>query len=614
MKQLNVTELDFDQIKNNLKQYFKEQPDGAYDDWDFEGSGINQLLDVLAYNTHYNAILAHNSLNESYIDSAQIRSNVVSRAKLLGYIPRSRTASTATLALRYNSLINQGRDSYTIEAGLKFTTILDDVTYSFITTEDYTAQLNQVTDEYYFPNVQIYEGRIKHNKYIVDESKSSQKFEIDDDTIDISSLEVNVYDNSRTNSFQAYLPFKEIGEVNGDSVVYFINENYKGNYEISFGDDIFGKKLTSLNIVDFKYISTFGAAANNATQFTWANSGIVPNSISTVSKASGGSDSEGIESVRFNAPLSFVAQNRTVTIDDYISIINQNVTGIQTLSIWGGQDNNPPEFGKVFICGKPVAGDILSEQQKDEILNVISNKKVIAILPKIVDPTYTYIYFDVLFKYDSNRTSLSQGQLESKVSDVIATYNTEELQKFDGVFRYSRLLSLVDNSDFSILNSFARIFVYKTVEIVYGSLTAIQLDFDMELYGEIDGEESLITSDPWTFGGATYKLADEIKNGNVSERSIYIYRETSAGEKIKVYKSIGTLYPETGIITLNPLPVDQNEVINIYVSPSSNDIVSKRNNLLSIDVDKTQLFADVDTISVSGSSGAINYKTFNRHR
>ena len=167
MKQLNVTELDFDQIKNNLKQYFKERPDGAYDDWDFEGSGINQMLDVLAYNTHYNAILAHNSLNESFIDTAQIRSNVVSRAKLLGYVPRSRTAAMATIALTFPASINDSRGSYTVESGLKFTTDIDDVTYSFITTEDYTAQLDQVNEVYLFPKVEIYEGRIKHNKYVV---------------------------------------------------------------------------------------------------------------------------------------------------------------------------------------------------------------------------------------------------------------------------------------------------------------------------------------------------------------------------------------------------------------------------------------------------------------
>lgn len=613
MKQLNVTELDFDQIKNNLKQYFKERPDGAYDDWDFEGSGINQMLDVLAYNTHYNAILAHNSLNESFIDTAQIRSNVVSRAKLLGYVPRSRTAAMATIALTFPASINGSQGSYTVESGLKFTTDIDDVTYSFITTEDYTAQLDQVNEVYLFPKVEIYEGRIKHNKYVVDESLLYQKFEIDDDTIDISQLEVDIYENARTSSFQAYTRFSEIGEVVGDSAVYFINENYNSNYEISFGDNVFGKKPEALNIIDFKYISTFGAEANNASVFRWANVGDIPG-IVTVSKSSGGAEKEGIESIRFNSPLSFVAQNRTVTIDDFKSIIGQNVTGLQTLSVWGGQDNNPPEFGKVFICAKPVAADVLSEQQKDEIYSILKNKKVIAILPKIVDPTYTNIYFDVLFKYNSNKTSLSQGQLATKVRNAIETYNTEELQQFDGVFRYSQLLSLIDNTDFSILNSFVRVFVYKTVDISYANLTSVELDFDMSLYGELDEDDSLLSSDSWTFGDVIYRLADETKIGSATERNVYAYRETSNGEKIKTFSSVGTLYPEQGILKLNPLPVEQNESLNIYVSPAANDIISKRNNLLSIDIGKTQVTADVDTIAVSGSSGAINYKTFNRHR
>ena len=613
MKQLNVTELDFDQIKNNLITYFKQHESGAYKDWDFEGSGLNQMLDVLAYNTHYNAILAHNSLNESFIDSAQIRSNVVSRAKLLGYTPRSRTSSRATLTLSFSSSINEGRESYTLISGAKFTTVLNDITYTFITVEDYTAQLDIVNDVYSFPNVEIYQGRIKHNKYVVDDINLSQKFEIDDDTIDISNLDVNVYENARSNSFQAYTPFNEIGGVTGDSNIYFITENYSGNYEVSFGDNVFGKKPDRLNIIDFKYISTLGSEANGATIFDWVGSGISPN-ITLVSKSSEGAEKEGVESIRFNAPLSFVAQNRTVTIDDYKSIISQNITGIQTLSIWGGQDNNPPEFGKVFISGKPVDGETLSVQQKDSIESLLKDKKIIAILPKIVDPEYTYLYFDVLFKYDSNRTSLSRGQLETKVRGVIEDYNINQLQQFDNIFRYSQLLSLVDNSDFSILNSFVRVFIYKTLDITYGNLTPVELDFDMELYGDIDEEESIISSDSWTFGGVTYKLADEIKNGSTNERNIFAYRETSSGERIKVYKSIGTIFMKEGTVKINPLPVEQNESINIYVSPASNDIVSKRNNLLSIDIDKTQVIADVDTISVSGSSGAIDYKTFNRHR
>jgi hypothetical protein len=613
MKQLNVTELDFDKIKNNLKEYLKELPGGAYQDWDFEGSGLNQLLDVLAYNTHYNAILAHNTMNESFIDSAQIRSNVVSRAKLLGYVPRSASAAKATLSLTFPSSINDDRDSYSISAGLKFTTVVDDITYTFVTIEDYTTPLDPIADEYVFPAVEIYQGRIKHNKYVVDEASFHQNFEINDTTIDISQLSVDVYDNNRTNAFQAYTRFDQIGEVGPDSAVYFIQENYDNHYEISFGDGVFGKKPDALNIIDFKYLSTLGADANNATIFTWANVGAPP-SITTISKASGGTSREGIESIRFNAPLSFIAQNRTVTIDDYKSIIGQNITGLQSLSVWGGQDNNPPEFGKVFISAKPIDAEVLSEQTKNDITDLLKNKKIIAILPKIVDPTYTYLYFDVLFKYDSNRTSLSQGQLETKVRNAIDEFNTEELQRFDGVFRSSQMLSLIDNVDFSILNSVIRVFIYKTLNVSYANLAPVELKFDMELHGDIDEEESIISSDSWSFGGVTYRLADETKNGSLDERNIFAYRETSSGERIKVYKSIGTLFLKEGTVKVNPLPVEQNESINIYVSPASNDIVSKRNNLLSIDIQKTLVSADVDTISVAGSSGAIDYKTFNRNR
>ena len=613
MKQLNVTELDFDQIKNNLKEYFKKAEGGAYSDWDFEGSGLNQLLDVLAYNTHYNAVLSHNALNESFLDTAQIRNNVVSRAKLLGYVPRSRTASKAKLRLTFPSGVDDG-DSYSINAGLKFKTVIDDVTYTFVTLTDYQAFRNE-DNSFVFDDVEIYQGRIKKNRYVVDEVNLDQKFEIVDDSIDTSdvSLKVNVYDNMSSTAVLVYTPFDEMGSVDGDSRVYFLDENHNGNYEISFGDNVFGKKPESLNVVEISYISTLGEVANNANVFSWANSGEEP-SIATISKSSGGSVREGIESIRFNSPLTFVAQNRTVTVDDYHALISQHITGLQTLSVWGGQDNNPPEFGKAFICAKPYGADYLTDLQKEEILNILKKKKIIAILPKIVDPTYTKIYLDVLFKYNSNQTELAKGQLESKVRKVIETYNTDELQQFEGIFRYSKFLSLIDNSDFSILSSFARVFAYKSLSLPYPNTVPQTLNFDMALYGDIDEESHLISSDTWEYQGYSLQLADEHIIGNENERNIYAFRITPDGQRVTMINSLGTINMKDGVLNFDPIPTDEENDINVYVTPASNDIVSKRNNLISIDVDKTQVIGDVDSLAVSGSSGAIDYNTFNRHR
>ena len=610
MKQLNVTELDFDQIKRNLGDYFKQAGGGAYSDWDFEGSGLNQLLDVLAYNTHYNGVLAHNALNESFLDTAQIRSNVVSRAKLLGYVPQSRSTAKATVVLTYPSSVSEN-DSFTIEAGTKFKTVIDDDTYTFITLTDYTTQ-KTVNDQFIFTDVDIYQGRIKKNRYIVDENDLKQRFEVVDDTIDTRKLSVNVFSNSTSSFFEAFTPFDQIATVDANSSVYFIDENYNSNYEISFGDNIFGKKPKSLNIVEISYISTLGDVANNANVFAWANSAVEPDTIVTTSKSSGGASREGIESIRFNAPLTFVAQNRTVTVDDYKAIIGQSINGLQTLSVWGGQDNNPPEYGKTFICAKPEGSDVLTDAQKSEIYDVLRSKKILAIIPKIVDPTYTNIYFDVLFKYNSNQTTLSQGQLDTKVRDVIETYNTEELQKFDGIFRYSNFLSLIDNSDFSILSSFVRVYVYKTINAT--NAQSISVNFEMGLYGDVNGEESIISSDSWNYGGISYRLADEPIEGNDNERNIYAYRVASGGQLIKVYNSLGTVNVKDGLISLDPMPTDETQIINVYASPASNDIISKRSNLLKIDEGKTQITSDVDTLAVSGSSGAINYNTFNRQR
>ena len=614
MKQLNVTELDFDQIKENLKDYFRNNPNGEYADWDFEGSGLNHLLDILAYNTHYNAVVAHNAMNESFIDSAQIRSNVVSRAKLLGYTLRSKSAAMAKISLTFPSSVNRNLSTYTLFKGQTLTSSIDGVTYSYITLDDYTAKLDEINAEYVFDEIIVYQGRMKEISFAVESGNIEQKYIIEDNNIDLDHMSVDVFDNAYSTSVETYSLFESLSNVGPSTAAYFINENYDGNYEIQFGDNIFGKKPASLNVIKIKYLSTRGDAGNGANVFTWTSPGTVSPTITVLSGATNGSEKEDIESIRQNAPLSFIAQNRAVTSTDYKTLINQILNNIETVSVWGGEDNDPPQYGKVYVSIKPFDAPSLTELDKTYLLKELESKRVIGIEPVLVDPDFTYIYLDVLFKYDSNRSSLSAGQLSSKIESLLADFNLNNLQRFDGVFRYSHLLSLIDNLDVAIINSFVRVFVYKTAVLEYGKLTSTPIDFQMELYADTNQEESVIRSDSWLYNGVSLQLEDQPIVDSDFERRIYAYTIGADGIKRILFKNVGTINTNTGVVSIDSIPLNKTETINIYVSPASNDIASKRNKLLTIDIGRTQITPEVDTIAVSGSSGVKVYTPFLRHR
>ena len=614
MKQLNVTELDFDEIKENLKDYFRNNPDGEYNDWDFEGSGLNQLLDILAYNTHYNAVVAHNAMNESFIDSAQIRSNVVSRAKLLGYTPRSKSAAMAKISLSFPSSANRNLSTYTLFKGQTLTASVDGVTYSFITRDDYISKLDEINSQYVFDEVTVFQGKMKEISFVVESGNINQKFIIEDNNIDLDHMTVDVFDNAYSTSVETYSLFESLSNIGPSTAAYFINENYNGNYEIQFGDNIFGKRPVSLNIIKVKYLSTTGKEGNGANVFKWASPGTVTPTITVLSGATNGSEKEDIESIRQNAPLSFISQNRAVTSGDYKTLINQILNNIETVSVWGGEDNDPPQYGKVYASIKPFDAPTLTELDKTYLLKELQSKRVIGIEPIIVDPDFTYIYLDVMFKYDSNRTSLSSGELSSRIETLLADFNLNNLQKFDGVFRYSHLLSLIDNLDIAIINSFVRVFVYKTVVLEYGKLTSTPIDFQMAIYAESSQEESVLYSDSWVYNGVALQLEDTPIIDSDFERRIYAYAIGADGIKRILFKNVGTINTNTGAVSIDSIPLNKTETINIYVSPASNDIVTKRNKLLTIDIGKTQITPEVDTIAISGSSGVNDYTPFLRHR
>ena len=616
MSQFNTTELDFEKIKENLINYFKRN-DGPYKDFDFAGSGLSNLIDILAYNTHYNALNAHMAMNESFLDSAQVRGNVVSRAKLLGYTPKSVTAPSASINIRFTRADSASTVStLLIPKGTQFITNIDESTYIFETIEDTASQITNDTNEFIFEDLVIKQGTSRVEVYPVDNSYD-QRFVINSQKVDTSTLTVEVFPTLDADESQAkrYNLFSDFNDIDANTRLYYVDENADGNFEVRFGNNIFGQQPPAAGLVRLTYLVSDGPVTNGARTFKYkaaqladANEGIV----TTNSPAAGGAPSETIQSIKYNAPLSFISQNRAITSDDYKSLISKNFTGIDTVAAWGGETEKVPQYGKVFISVKPSATEYLTPLQKQQIQALLDEKSVIGITPEIVDPEYTYIYYQLFFKYDPSVTASSIGGLVSAVRQTLLNYNATKLNNFEGVYRHSNLLSAVDNTNNAILNTTARVFVYKNLEITANTQDTHQLDFDFKLNGDLAQAGSMITSSAIQVDGQQVLLADEPITGDNEKRRIYTYRTDEQSRVIRINSSVGFVYPLTGLIELNTLENDIDEIIRVRVRPASDDIISDKRKILQIDVNETSIDGNIDTTSISGSTGLSDYTTFTR--
>jgi hypothetical protein len=615
---LKVTELDFFQVRENLKDYLKTQ--SKFKDYDFDGSGISVLLDILAYNTHYNAINANMAINEIFLDSAQLRNNVVSHAKMLGYVPRSMNASFALIDVLVNNPIGNP-STLTINRGTEFTTAVDGVQYTFTVLE--SQSISPVNGVYKFENLKISEGKLIKYSHIVDSFDTTQYFNIPDPFVDTSSLVVKVKDNNATTSYDVYTIVRNFVEIDSNTKAYFLQEGVDGTYQVYFGDGIAGRKLQAGNVVELEWLSTNGALANGASVFTLSTSiqGNANVTITTLNKAAAGGDRENIDSIKFNAPLSYVAQNRVVTPDDYKAAIINNYPNIETVAVWGGEENDPPDYGKAYISIKPSNAETLSLTEKQFIRDqILKTRNVVSITPELVDPEYTYIKLEVFFKYDPNLTNKTAGELRQVVSDVISNYNNTELKRFDGVFRYSKLLRLIDSADPAILNSTVRVYMQKRLVPEIGVSKKYTLSFSAPLYSS-GSNEKIISSTAFTYNGFTQYIHDLPQNTNgivtndlTVRHPLQIYRIVGDNKQVTI-QDAGYIIAEQGLVVLenfNPSAYDGNYIL-ISAQPNSNDIAPKRNQLLQIDMAITTINPEVDTIATGGSIAGIGYNTTPRH-
>lgn len=606
-QQFNVTELDFLQIKENIKNYLKSQ--SIYNDYDFDGSALSVLLDVLAYNTHYNAIQAHYALNEAFLDSAQLRGNVVSHAKLLGYTPRPTIGSvTKVNVIVSNPVGDPPPPTLLLPRGTKFTTTLGSIQYPFVTVDSVSATL--VNNQYVFPAVTLKQGILKKIQYRVDEDQEIQKFVIPEENVDLTTLRVRIRENESSSQFTTFARFSELANLANSANVYLLAENSDAKYEVFFGDGVLGFKPKNDNIVELEYVYSLGKETNGASSFKIIDDigGNTNITLQVLSKTVAGAPRESIESIRFNAPLTFIAQNRAVTADDYQALIRANVPGIEAISVYGGETQVPPDFGKVFIAIKPEGRDTLTKEEKETIRdNVLRTKNVVSVTPVFVDPEFTDIAIEVDYKFNPTATDRIEAEINSLIKQKIDDYNTNNLRQFDGVFRASQVLRVIDNADPSILNSTIRVNMVKTITTNAGQASNY---FVLNYSGVIESrlsESSIELDQPLIINNEQVFFGDRpIPDSN--DRQVYIFKLVNNQESV-VISDAGIISPALGIVTLYGFFTDSAQTIDIKVTPRSNDIAPKRNQLLNIRQDLLDVDGEVDTIAVAGSTGTLIYNT-----
>ena len=619
MAKLQVTELDFDDIKDNLKVFLKAQT--KFKDYDFEGSGMSVLLDTLAYNTHYLAFNANMAANEMFLDSAALRSSVVSHAKMLGYEVSSARAPIASL----NVFVTSSADTLTMSAGTKFSTSVGKDSFSFVTISDITGNNDGGTVT--FENISVYEGTYITSTYTVDTSSLGQRYLLTDNRSDINTLTVSVQNSITDTEVTSFYKATDITQLTSDSPVYFCQEAEAGLFEIYFGDGIVSKALNDGNIVTLKYVVTNKAEANGVSSFTSPSAidGETAVSVQTVGRAIGGSEPESINSIKLKAPLDYAAQGRAVTIQDYGVFVKKLFPNTQAVSVWGGEDGSfdpslgvvaTPEYGKVFISVKSTTGENLTSVQKSNLVSALAPFKVASITPVIVDSETTFIILNVTSQYNKNATVESPSEIQTKILSTLRAYNNSTLQTFNEPFRHSKILSLIDNTDTAILNSTATVIMSKFFTPDISLERSYNINYGNKIYhpheghngaagGVISSSGFYLTEDTdYTVGDITsreYFLDDD---GNGTIRIYYL------SDLNKIYNAIpaGSVDYHTGIISLFPMNFLSVSNVSGIIStkvrltavPDSYDIVPVRNQILELDLNNTRVSASVDAITSTG--------------
>lgn len=556
MAVINSSDLDFDQIKSNLKTYFEQQAEFA--DYDFEAAGLSNLLDVLAYNTHLNGLVANMSINESFLNSSQLRASVTSHAEALGYYPRSQTGSSANLNLTVTTS-NTSTITISIPKYTTFSTNVDNTLYSFKTLEQYIAT-NDGTGVFTFrtdagsTTIPVKEGTVKTKTFIVGDTSDENVYVIPDENIDTSTLVVTVYDSVTSDTFSVYTNVNDAVRINTDSKIYIAREAPNGYFEVLFSDgNVLGQSPVAGNKIVIQYLNTSGADANGGTVFTPDSQINIDGtnydiSVVTVNKSSGGAAKETIASIKANAPVVYATQQRLITAEDYKALIQQRYSSVvKDVTAWGGNDNVPPEYGKVFVSLNFKDGTDASTQQstKDSIVrDLTKNLSIMSIDTKFSDPKTIFLEFVVTFNFDPDLSGKTVQTVQSEVSDTVKSYVETNLNTFDAVFRRSLILTEIDNISPAILNSKMNVKMQSRFIPTLNTLKDYTLSYPVELASP-DDVDYRVTSTRFTFQNQQCFIQNQLSSnklkiigssGNVVQDNIGSYDRLTGTVNIRGFK------------------------------------------------------------------------------
>lgn len=601
-KRINVAELDFDQIKTNFKIFLQNQE--QFQDYNFEGSAMSILMDLLAYNTHYNGIYTNLSVNEMFLDSASKRSSVVSISKMLGYVPRSARCAKAVVNVTIAAPATFP-EVVTLPAGQSFSTSVDNITYTFYNVEDISTK-QDTNGRYIFSNLEIIEGSPLQFKYTV---APGNRYIISNPNVDISTLTVKVQENASSELFITYTLADNITTVDSNSRVFFVKEIDDGLYELIFGDNIIGQALENGNVITVNYFISSLDSPNGASNFSYNGISLLSSnlSVTVVDAATGGAEPEDINSIKFNAPRMYSAQNRAVTPDDYKAIIYNLFAQAESVSVWGGEDNNPPVYGKTYICIKPKNAIKLTAVEKDFLNNnILSPRNVIVISPEIVDPEYFNIVVTTYVYYNPRETDKTPSQIETIVKDAILNYNDTELQRFDSILRFSKLSKIIDEADESITNNITRISIRREFEPVYN----ISSEYKLVLINPISKEGNKLSD---VFSSTGFFIPNSLfvhYLDDDGEGNVRLYYLNTNFDKIIVNPTIGTIDYNNGIIVVRNLTLTgvDGGTFEFIVKPDSYDVVSALNQIVQISAEDLVVTSIADDTSSGNLGAGYNYK------
>jgi hypothetical protein len=595
-KQIIVDELDFDNIKANIKTFLMGQD--VLKDYNFEGSALSVLIDVLAYNTHYNSLYTNFVANEMFLDSASKYSSAVSLAKTIGYTPTSYRSAKAVLNITVTLPDNETPASATLPRGTTFISPMGNVSYTFSTLTDYSAP--RIGGTYTFNNVAIYEGTAQTRSYTANDAS---QFVIPHQKGDTSTLQVLVRDTSSSSVVTAFTYADDLLRVKADDATYFLKQREDLFYEVYFGNGYIGRAISTGNIVTLNYLASSGSVANGAKFFTYFG-GFRPEvtyAVSVVATATGGSEAETIESIKFNAPKAYTAQNRAVTVSDYETLIYNKFPNIQSVKVWGGQDHIPKTYGKVFVCAKPVGKEYLNNDEKNAILDVLNSRKVMTMIPEFVAPDFIRIEVSTSVYYNSALARKSVGEMQTRVTNAINDY-ANTLNIFESSFRFSALSKKIDATDNSIVSNITTLRCRQPIQPKFRSVSTYSSYYGNPIFAKTNGG---------TFYSTRFYEID------VTDRCYLI--DDGAGKILLMSESItnvatkvretGTIDYATGtveIANLNIIGLHDSELEFVFY-PSSNDIIPVRQFIVTIPSKYTKVTMISDNLANGDNKANSNH-------